>query len=91
MKFYYKLSESSKRTETILAGNPRECEPITLYPETPEILREMENERVDSDWWPVWELGQPSWVPGDFPTKEDAEHAYYQAEGESIYCMMYDC
>jgi len=90
MKFYFKLTDSERRKELILAGYNHEAEEITLYPETVSILHDLET-NPDSNFWPVWEPGKDSTVPGDFPTFVEAKHAYYQAEGESIYCIMHDC
>ncbi len=90
MVYYFHLEDSEARETAFMNGEL--AQPITLYPETPEILAELEEDVCQfCDWWAVWKPGTFSTEPGDFATIEEAYESYYQNEGESLYCRIHDC
>ena len=88
MKYYYKHSDKSQRIHDIINGEiPK---PIRHFPETKKITEDFENNPV-SDWWGVYTVLTFSTEFADFESREDAEKAYYETEGEDIYCKIHDC
>ena len=88
MVYYFSMKQSNLRKQDIQIG--KEPRPIRLFPETPEIVDDFEN-NISSDWWGVYRKGHPSSDFADFDSIEDAYTAYYTNEGEDIYCMQHDC
>ena len=88
MRYYFKHTDKSDRISAILNGN--EPKKIRLYAETEEIKKDFETNPV-SDWWGVYTVLTFSTEFADFESREDAEKAYYETEGEDIYCKIHDC
>ena len=88
MRYYYSLEEAEKRITDYIEGN--EQKPITLYPETDEIVKDFESNGL-SDWWGVYRCGARSTEFADFATRDDAEKEFNYNEGVKIYERMHDC
>ena len=86
MKYWYKLSDKDKMTESYING--KNFYPIKLYPETAEIVEDYINNPL-SDWWFVPRFGSSK--IGDFASREEAEKELAAVLGEDIYCRMHDC
>ncbi len=69
MKYYFKLSEASRRQDLMDEGHIPDD--IHLYRETEKIKDDSEN-NVNSDWWPVCRFGDFSWNAGDFKDVHEA-------------------
>ena len=92
MRYYFKRSEDSARWDAIIEHlhEPFDAPEITLYPETPEILEDYEN-NDNTDWWPVSRFDGMTGTAGDFATIEEAKEDYYSTEGWELYCYLHDC
>ena len=87
MKYYYKLSEASRRDELMDAGyTPND---IHLYRETETIKNSFDNDD-NSDWWPVHKFDDFSWNAGDFRDVNEAAEEYYANEAHSRYERIHD-
>lgn len=89
MKYFYSLDQAAERVNALCRGES-DIEPIKLYPESEEIIHDLENNKF-SDWWGVYRYNEPSWDFADFDSEEEALYEFYQNEGDKVYCRIYDC
>ena len=87
MKYYYSLDAYFRIVDNFV--NNGDAEEIVLYPESEEILHDMETNPY-SDWWGVYKPQDYSFNFADFASEAEAREACEQNIGIDVYSTLYD-